>query len=58
MAACLGGDLNLAPVADVVPAGLGARNAPIGLYGREFGSTAAAVTRTATRATRPCSLPP
>ncbi|WP_046728809.1 glycoside hydrolase family 3 N-terminal domain-containing protein [Streptomyces humi] len=37
-------DLDLAPVADVVPAGLGTRNAPIGRYHREFGYTPAVVT--------------
>ncbi|MFE1752550.1 glycoside hydrolase family 3 N-terminal domain-containing protein [Streptomyces anandii] len=39
-----GVNLNLAPVADVVPAGLGRNNAPIGAYDREFGHTAATVT--------------
>ncbi|MFR0357427.1 glycoside hydrolase family 3 N-terminal domain-containing protein [Streptomyces sediminimaris] len=39
-----GVNLNLAPVADVVPAALGRSNAPIGRYDREFGHTAAAVT--------------
>ncbi|MGV9991593.1 glycoside hydrolase family 3 N-terminal domain-containing protein [Streptomyces sp. NPDC003374] len=39
-----GVNLNLAPVADVVPASLGRNNAPIGLYDREFGHTAATVT--------------
>lgn len=38
-----GVNLNLAPVADVVPAGLGRNNAPIGRYDREFGHTAATV---------------
>ncbi|WP_234534454.1 glycoside hydrolase family 3 N-terminal domain-containing protein [Streptomyces shenzhenensis] len=37
-------DLNLAPVADVVPAGLGTRNAPIGHFYREYGHTPAVVT--------------
>ncbi|MFJ8487004.1 glycoside hydrolase family 3 N-terminal domain-containing protein [Streptomyces sp. NPDC094038] len=37
-------DLNLAPVADVVPASLGTRNAPIGRYYREYGHTPAVVT--------------
>ncbi|MEU5314697.1 glycoside hydrolase family 3 N-terminal domain-containing protein [Streptomyces sp. NPDC021562] len=37
-------DLVLAPVADVVPASLGTRNAPIGRYHREFGHTPAVVT--------------
>lgn len=35
--------LDLAPVADVVPASLGTRNAPIGRYQREYGHTATAV---------------
>lgn len=39
-----GVNLNLAPVADVVPASLGKNNAPIGAYDREFGHTAATVT--------------
>ncbi|WP_260610511.1 glycoside hydrolase family 3 N-terminal domain-containing protein [Streptomyces sp. WAC06614] len=39
-----GVNLNLAPVADVVPAELGRRNEPIGRYGREFGHTAETVT--------------
>ncbi|WRZ89279.1 glycoside hydrolase family 3 protein [Streptomyces sp. NBC_01007] len=38
-----GVNLNLAPVADVVPAALGKDNAPIGRYDREFGHTAATV---------------
>ncbi|WP_328673905.1 glycoside hydrolase family 3 N-terminal domain-containing protein [Streptomyces sp. NBC_00328] len=38
-----GVNLNLAPVADVVPASLGTANAPIGRYDREFGHTAATV---------------
>ncbi|MFD7677227.1 glycoside hydrolase family 3 N-terminal domain-containing protein [Streptomyces sp. NPDC060187] len=38
-----GVNLNLAPVADVVPASLGRDNAPIGRFDREFGHTAAAV---------------
>jgi beta-N-acetylhexosaminidase len=33
----LGVNLDLAPVADVVPASLGRRNPPIGHYGREYG---------------------
>ena len=37
-------DLNLAPVADVVPASLGTRNAPIGHFYREYGHTPAVVT--------------
>ncbi|MFJ5273416.1 glycoside hydrolase family 3 N-terminal domain-containing protein [Streptomyces sp. NPDC088358] len=39
-----GVNLNLAPVADVVPLSLGRNNAPIGRYDREYGHTAAAVT--------------
>lgn len=39
-----GVNLNLAPVADVVPASLGTNNAPIGRFDREFGHTAATVT--------------
>ncbi|MGW3149724.1 glycoside hydrolase family 3 N-terminal domain-containing protein [Streptomyces sp. NPDC001177] len=39
-----GVNLNLAPVADVVPASLGKNNGPIGRYDREFGHTAATVT--------------
>ncbi|MET9904919.1 glycoside hydrolase family 3 N-terminal domain-containing protein [Streptomyces sp. NPDC006446] len=39
-----GVNLNLAPVADVVPESLGTANAPIGRYDREFGHTAATVT--------------
>jgi beta-N-acetylhexosaminidase len=35
--------LDLAPVADVVPAGTEAANAPIGAFGRQYGSTAAQV---------------
>ncbi|MFD5813061.1 glycoside hydrolase family 3 N-terminal domain-containing protein [Streptomyces sp. NPDC127038] len=38
-----GVNLNLAPVADVVPASLGTANAPIGKFNREFGHTAAVV---------------
>lgn len=38
-----GVNLNLAPVADVVPASLGRSNAPIGRYDREFGHTAGVV---------------
>ena len=40
-------NLDLAPVADVVPAGTEATNAPIGQYQRQYGSTAAAVGRAA-----------
>nr|WP_275585897.1 glycoside hydrolase family 3 N-terminal domain-containing protein [Geodermatophilus sabuli] len=39
--------LDLAPVADVVPAGSEAGNAPIGAYGRQYGGTAAEVTAAA-----------
>lgn len=39
-----GVDLNLAPVADVVPAALGTRNIPIGSFQREYGHTADTVT--------------
>lgn len=38
-----GVNLNLAPVADVVPESLGRANAPIGAFDREFGYTAATV---------------
>ncbi len=41
--ASAGINLDLAPVADVVPAGTERRNQPIGVYGRQYGSTAAAV---------------
>jgi beta-N-acetylhexosaminidase len=34
-----GVNLDLAPVADVVPASLGVRNPPVGRYGREYGRT-------------------
>ncbi|MGY1815383.1 glycoside hydrolase family 3 N-terminal domain-containing protein [Blastococcus sp. SYSU D00820] len=39
--ASAGINLDLAPVADVVPAGTEARNAPIGAFGRQYGSTVA-----------------
>ena len=42
-----GVNLNLAPVVDVVPAGTERANAPIGFYGRQYGSTAAEVTAAA-----------
>ncbi|HEX2073737.1 MAG TPA: glycoside hydrolase family 3 N-terminal domain-containing protein [Geodermatophilus sp.] len=45
--ATAGVNLNLAPVADVVPAGTEAGNAPIGAWGRHYGTTAAAVTAAA-----------
>jgi beta-glucosidase-like glycosyl hydrolase len=40
-------NLNLAPVVDVVPEGTEDGNAPIGAYGRQYGSTAEAVTAAA-----------
>jgi beta-N-acetylhexosaminidase len=40
-------NLDLAPVADVVPAGTEATNQPIGQYQRQYGSTPAAVSRAA-----------
>ncbi|TFV74845.1 glycoside hydrolase family 3 protein [Blastococcus sp. CT_GayMR19] len=45
--ASAGVTLNLAPVADVVPAGTEGGNAPIGALGRHYGSTAATMTPTA-----------
>ncbi|MGQ3382540.1 glycoside hydrolase family 3 N-terminal domain-containing protein [Glutamicibacter sp. TV12E] len=36
-------NVNLAPVADVVPAAIGASNAPIGYFGRQYGNTAGEV---------------
>jgi beta-glucosidase-like glycosyl hydrolase len=36
-------NLDLAPVADVVPAGTGAANPPVGAFDRQYGSTAAEV---------------
>ncbi|MFH8341964.1 glycoside hydrolase family 3 N-terminal domain-containing protein [Streptomyces sp. AM6-12] len=39
-----GVNLNLAPVADVVPSSLGTRNIPIGSFQREYGNTPDAVT--------------
>jgi beta-glucosidase-like glycosyl hydrolase len=41
--AAAGINLDLAPVADVVPTGTGAANPPIGAYGRQYGATAAQV---------------
>jgi beta-N-acetylhexosaminidase len=41
--AAAGIDLDLAPVVDVVPAGTEAGNAPIGAFGREYGTTPEAV---------------
>ncbi|WP_431953220.1 glycoside hydrolase family 3 N-terminal domain-containing protein [Actinacidiphila sp. bgisy167] len=38
-----GVNVDLAPVADIVPASIGTANAPIGRYGRQFGSTAGVV---------------
>ena len=43
--AALGVNLDLAPVADTVPASLGTANPPIGYYHREYGMTPAAVSR-------------
>jgi beta-glucosidase-like glycosyl hydrolase len=40
-------NLDLAPVADVVPAGTEQSNQPIGVFGREYGSTAAEVAEAA-----------
>ncbi len=37
--ASVGVTIDLAPVADVVPAGVGARNPPIGAFDRQYGST-------------------
>jgi beta-glucosidase-like glycosyl hydrolase len=45
--ASAGVTLDLAPVADVVPPGTEAGNAPIGAYGREYGGTPEAVTAAA-----------
>jgi beta-N-acetylhexosaminidase len=42
-----GVNLDLAPVVDVVPAGTERANAPIGHFQRQYGSTAAAVTKAA-----------
>jgi beta-N-acetylhexosaminidase len=41
--AAIGVNLDLAPVADTVPASLGTRNPPIGLYHRQYGSDPAQV---------------
>ncbi|WP_245889425.1 glycoside hydrolase family 3 N-terminal domain-containing protein [Knoellia remsis] len=41
-------NVNLAPVTDTVPADLGRANAPIGKWGRQYGSTPAAVTKGST----------
>ncbi|MGY1635517.1 glycoside hydrolase family 3 N-terminal domain-containing protein [Geodermatophilus sp. SYSU D00742] len=45
--AAAGVTLNLAPVVDVVPEGTAAGNAPIGAFGRQYGTTASAVTAAA-----------
>lgn len=37
-------DVDLAPVADVVPASIGAANAPVGKFDRQYGATAAQAT--------------
>ncbi len=42
-----GVSLDLSPVADVVPEGTARGNAPVGRYGREYGTTAEAVTEDA-----------
>jgi beta-N-acetylhexosaminidase len=57
----LGVNLDLAPVADVVPASLGVRNPPIGRYGRQYGSTPRAVSpdvATVTAALRAAAVGP
>jgi beta-N-acetylhexosaminidase len=41
--AAIGVNLNLAPIADTVPASIGRANPPIGAFNRQFGSTPAAV---------------
>lgn len=38
-------NVNLAPVADVVPAKVGTSNAPIGFFGRQYGNTAGEVSQ-------------
>ena len=43
-----GVNVNLAPVTDTVPEDIGTANAPIGRYGRQYGSTPEAVSRSAT----------
>ncbi|TFV73290.1 glycoside hydrolase family 3 protein [Blastococcus sp. CT_GayMR20] len=45
--AAAGVNLDLAPVADVVPAGTEDGNAPVGAFGRQYGSTAGQVTAAA-----------
>lgn len=47
-----GVNLNLAPVADTVPASLGTRNAPIGKWGREYGHDPATVATSVTDVVR------
>lgn len=44
----VGVNINLAPVADVVPPGEAAKNAPIGKFGRQYGSTPAMVSSSVT----------
>ncbi|WP_334121157.1 glycoside hydrolase family 3 N-terminal domain-containing protein [Glutamicibacter sp.] len=44
-------NVNLAPVADVVPAKIGTKNAPIGYFGRQYGNTAETVTSAITTVT-------
>lgn len=48
--AAAGVSVNLAPVADTVPAALGRANAPIGRYSRQYGSDPATVSRSVTAA--------
>ena len=50
--ATAGVNLDLAPVADVVPAGTERTNAPIGAYGRQYGSSAEVVAAGAGRIVR------
>jgi len=45
--AAAGVNLNLAPVADIVPAGTEGGNEPVGAFGRQYGSTAPEVTASA-----------
>ena len=47
-----GVNLNLSPVADVVPSEIGKSNGPIGRWGRQFGSDPAAVGRSVTAFTQ------
>ena len=46
--AAAGINVNLAPVTDTVPEEIGTANEPIGRYGRQYGSTPEAVSRSAT----------